>query len=369
MNIVHVTSHLDVGGVTSYVLALSRGLSVRGHSVTVVSGGGQMASGLANQGVAHRQAPLHTSAEFGLSVWRAKRQLVRQLRGQRVDILHAHTRVGQVVAAYLSRKLRIPYVTTWHGVFHQNLGRWLWPCTGDLTIAISRSVQQHLRDYFHVPQDKIRLVHNGVDTRYFSVRPEASTLQAYRAQWNIAEGKPTIGSIGRFASGGVKGFDLLLAAVAELGNDFPDLQVVLVGDGPRRPFIEAKARQLGIDRMLRLVGTVADTRMPLALMDVFVFASRQQEGFGLALVEAMAAGKPVVATRVGAAPEIIEEGQSGLLAEPENPSAIAQNVAQLLRKSDVAAQLASAAQARAFNYFSLDHFVKNVESVYNELVV
>lgn len=367
MNIVQVASHLNIGGVTSYVLAVSAGLKARGHRVTVVSGAGDCAPLLAKKGIAHCAASLNTSAEFGPSVWRAKRQLVQQLRGQRVDILHGHTRVGQVVAAYLAQKLAIPYVATWHGVFRQNLGRLLWPCTGDLTIAISRPVQQHLIGYFHVPQDKIRLIPNGVDARYFSERPLAPNLAAFRARWNIEEGKPTIGCIGRFASGRVKGFDLLLAAAALLRKEFPSLQVVLVGDGPGRPQIEATAKKLGIDSRLRLAGTAPDTRIPMALMDVFAFTSRWPEGFGLALVEAMASGKPVVAARAGATPDIVEQGRSGLLVEPENPSAFAEAMAQLLRKPDAAAQMALAAQERARRFFSLEAQVEAIESVYLEL--
>ena len=85
MNIVHVTSHLNVGGVTSYVTALSRNTQARGHQVTVVSGGGAMIASLANAGVAHLLAPLNTSAEFSLPVWRAKQQLVQQLRSRRQE--------------------------------------------------------------------------------------------------------------------------------------------------------------------------------------------------------------------------------------------------------------------------------------------
>ena len=172
MRILHLTSHLNVGGVTTYTLSLSREFIRRGHRIAIASGGGTMASDAAAAGMELWSVPLHTSAEFSPSVWRAGQRLAGRLRDRPVDVIHAHNRVAQVVAARLSQHLGIPYVTTWHGFFRPNLGRWLWPCTGDRTIAISEPVRRHLREVFRVPEERIRLIPNGVDAARFASLPD-----------------------------------------------------------------------------------------------------------------------------------------------------------------------------------------------------
>ena len=170
------------------------------------------------------------------------------------------------------------------------------------------------------------------------------------------------------AAGEVKGFDLLLAAACLLKEEIPGIQVLIVGDGPRRPFLEDVAERLGILSQVHFVGSVDDIRIPLALMDVLVFPSRWPEAFGLALVEAMAAGKPVVAVRIGAVPEIIRDGVDGFLTKPEDIRALAQNVAKVLNDRILAQGLARQARARIRERFSVERTALEVESVYQEVL-
>lgn len=368
MNILHVASHVNIGGVSRYILSLSQALHRRGHRVVIASGGGELEAEAVASGVTHWRVPLHTSAEFSLQADRATRQLAARLQQERPDILHAHTRVGQVVAHRLSQRHSIPYVTTWHGFFRPNIGRWLLPCTGDVTIAISEPVRQHLQRVFHVPADRIRLIPNGIDVAYFAVHPAPSAIDAFRARWRIPPGRPTIGGMGRLASGSVKGFDLLLASAARLSKTMPKLGVIIVGDGPGRQLLEANAKRCGLSERVCFTGLASDVRIPLALMDVFVFPVRSSEGFGLSLIEAMAAGKPVVATHTGAVPDIIEHAQSGWLVPPEDPGALTEAVGRLLRDGPTAAALGANAQERVRQHFSLDRMVTQVEAVYAELL-
>ena len=368
MRILHLTSHLNVGGVARYTVSVAKALRRRGHQVVIASGGGELEAEADAAGVPHWRVPLHTSAEFSPQVFAAARQLRRRLRQEPVDVLHAHTRTSQVAAAALSRALRIPYMTTWHGVFRHNLGRRLWPCTGDLTVAISRPVQEQLVTVFRVDTSRIRLIPNGVDPAHFAAPPDATLLAQYRARHRLPDGQPVIGTVGRLASGGVKGLDLLLGAVHALRQELPDLHLLIVGDGPRRPFLERMSRDLGLSSRVHFAGSAADTRVPLALMQVFAFPVRWQEGFGLSLIEAMAAGKPVVATRTGAVPDIVEDGRHGLLVPPEDAASLAQGIARLLKDPAAASRMGREAQARVRQAFSLDRMIGQIESVYQELV-
>src|SRR3989338_8771415 len=153
-----MASHLNVGGIARYVLLLSKILVQRGHQVIIASDDGGLKSQLKEIAAAHWQYPFHTSVEFSPQVFWGTYQLARRLKHQPVDVMHAHTRVAQVVAARLSRQLGIPYVATWHGIYGRNVGRVLWPCTGDSTIAISQMVSRHLLEDVGVPKEKIRCV-------------------------------------------------------------------------------------------------------------------------------------------------------------------------------------------------------------------
>ncbi len=366
MKILQVTSHLNVGGISRYILSLSERLLRKGHSVEVASDAGGMESQFTALGLSRFSLPLNTSAEFSLRILWAARRLAEHLRKEPVDLLHAHTRVAQVVADQVSRRIRIPYVTTWHGIYRARLGRRLWPCAGRITIAVSNPVRQHLMEDLHIPAERIRCIYNGIDADHYAVPSDQATIEATRRRWRIPEGRPVIGGIGRMAAGRVKGFDSLLVAAYLLRKEVPELQILLVGDGPRRPFLEDVARRLGIRDRVHFLGPVADIRLPLALMDLFVFPSRWPEAFGLTLVEAMAAGKPVVATQVGAVPEIIRHGEEGWLVPPEEPGLLAEGVSLLLKDTALAQRIGRQGQVRVRECFNLDQMTERVEQVYQE---
>ncbi|MBI3324787.1 MAG: glycosyltransferase family 4 protein [Candidatus Omnitrophica bacterium] len=367
MRILQLTSHLNVGGITRYLFSLCERLVPHQYQVVIASDGGSAEDAVTRIGVSHWRLPLHTSAEFSPQVWWSIRQLAVRLRQEPVDLIHAHTRVGQVVAEQLAHRFQIPYVTTWHGIYTRRVGRRLWPCTGMRTIAISELVRQHLLTVFRVSPARVRCIYNGVDTAYYAHPPDPAVVEACRQQWRIPAHVPVVGGIGRLAAGRVKGFDTLLVAAALLEHLVPDLQVLIVGDGPRRPFLEDMAMRLGIRSRVHFIGEAQDIRIPLALMDLFVFTSRWPEAFGLTLVEAMAAGKPVVATQAGAVPEVISHDVDGWLVPSDDPSAMADGIARLLHDRAAAMRLGRQAQHRAHEAFDLERMVEQIEQVYEEV--
>ena len=366
MKVLQITSHLNVGGITRYVLALSKQLMERGHQIIIAADNGSLQEQVTQHGFTYCHLPLHTSAEFSPQVFWGIRYLSKQLEKEPVDVIHAHTRVAQVVADRISRQFQIPYVTTWHGVYTTRWGRRLWPCTGDLTIAISGLVRQHLIHDFRIPEERVRLVYNGIDFAYYSTLPEGSVIANYRRQWQILQGRPVIGGIGRLAAGRVKGFDTLLAAVHLLKETLPEIQVLIVGDGPRMPFLEDVVRRLGIRDQVHFVGTAQDIRIALALMDLFIFTSRWPEAFGLTVVEAMAAGKMVIATQVGAVPEIIRHGLDGWIIPSDDPVVLAECVRRFLTDRKTVQEFGRQAQMRVAEAFSLDRMASEIEKVYRE---
>ena len=367
MRILHVTSHLHVGGVTSSVLSLAGAQVSRGHRVIIASGGGALEPQAAASGVAHWPASLHTSVEFSPQVHLAARRLASRLRREPVDVLHAHTRVGQVTAAWLSRAAGIPDVATWHGFFRPNLGRRLWPCTGRLTIAISEPVRQHLIRDVHVPPARIRLIPHGIDPAPFVSPADAGAQEQLRARLGLPADAPVVGTVARLVAS--KGVDQLIRSLAPIRRIVPSARLLIVGDGPARAGLERLAEQAGVRDTVHFSGTLPETRVALSLMRVFVFLPAEQEGFGLSLLEAMAAGRPVVAVRRGGgASWVLEEAGVGALVPPNDPPALAAAAVRFLQDGETACREAGRARAVVQERYSFGRMVDQIDAVYHEVI-
>lgn len=367
MKILHITSHLNIGGVSSSVLSLSQGLVERGEHVVIASGGGQLEARASAMGLIPWRVPLHTSVEFSPQVFAAARTLVARLRQEPVDILHGHTRTAQVVAAYLARCLRLPYVTTWHGFFRPNLGRTIWPCTGDATVAISAPVGTHLQETFHVPPQRIHLIPHGIDTRPFESPVDPSMQARLRDQLRLTRDGPVVGTVARLVAS--KGVDQLIRSLPGIRASVPDAQLVIVGDGDERASLERVAAEHGVADAVHFSGALPETRVVLSLMDVFVFLPADQEGFGLSLLEAMASARPIVAVRRGGgAPWVLEETGVGALVEPGDLAGLASAVTDRLHHHETARREGQKARAVVKTRYTHARMIDQVQTVYRGLV-
>jgi glycosyltransferase involved in cell wall biosynthesis len=206
------------------------------------------------------------------------------------------------------------------------------------------------------------LLQNGVDTEHFRLAPPDPSA---RAALGLDPQRPVVGTIGRLEDR--KGHDQLLRAAGTMlaGGNGRRPQIVIVGDGPLRDKLQAQAQSLGVAHSVRFVGTVADVRPSLAAMDVFVLPSHA-EGMSNALMEAMAAARPVVATAVGGNTEVVVDGKTGVLIPPADPAAIADAIAALLRDPDRAAGLGAAAREFVTRRFGARARVAELEHLYEE---
>lgn len=366
MRILHLASHLRPGGITSYVIGLSSRLTGRGHEVVVASGGGPLETTLAASGIAHWRLPLDTSAEVSLSVALAARRLRCRLDYDPVELIHAHTRVAQVVAEWLWRTRRIPYLTTWHGIYRARLGRRWWPCTGRLTIAISEPVALHLREVFDVPSSSIRVIPHGVDVGRFGEPPAPQELSLLRAKWRLPEDQPVVGTIARLVP--EKDVDELVSAWAQVMAQHPNAVLVVVGEGRQRRQLERLAMRLGVAESVRFVGAVPETRQALSLMSVFVFLPTSQEGLGLVFLEAMASARAIVSVRRGrsGATWLIEDSGAGVSVEGGQPARLAASIGRLLDDPAEAARLGQQARRAAVARYGLEDMVTDTEQAYRE---
>jgi glycosyltransferase involved in cell wall biosynthesis len=362
MKVLLLTTHLNLGGIGIYVLSLAKGLAQRGCDVSVASGGGNLVTLLESNSVRHFTVNVKTKSEINPKLLWAMAEIGKIIREHKIEILHAHTRVTQVLAHLLSKRMGIPYVTTCHGFFKTRLFRKIYPCWGDRCIAISEAVREHLVNDFAVKKETITVVHNGVEIEKFSPdRFSQAQKDKFKRNYGLKSNAPIIGTVGRLSP--VKGQYYLILAMKRALKVIPTLQLLLVGDGPEKNRLANQVKKLGLENNVFFSPSTFDTSVPLSIMDVFVFPSIM-EGLGLAIIEAQAMGLPVVASDVGGVYTLVKNGVNGFLVHPKEPKALAEATLELLKDKEMAKELGRQAKAQARQKFSLKQMVNSIEQVY-----
>lgn len=349
-----------VGGGEVSLLDLLRGLD-RGRWATalVVPEEGVVASRARELGVPVHVIPLPTLRRPGSAVVRSVRALRRLAVSTRSALIHANGSRAMAYAGLAGRLGGRPVV--WHVRVPESDGavdRALC-ALATAVIVISRAVG---RRFVWARGDKIRLIPNGVDLARFSPRSPSSDL---RGALGVPPRARVVVSVGRFVP--FKGYAHLIEAAALVQKVTPGVHWVLVGDGELRDELRTQARRLGLESQVHFAGWREDIADVLALCDLFAFPS-ESEGFGRVLIEAMAMAKPVATTDVGGIPEIVADGQTGLLVPPAAPGPLADAVRALLDDPERAARLGVAGRRRAESTFSLAGHVRAVEAVYRQVL-
>ncbi len=356
MHILQLVPRLDVGGVERGVLDLARGLIQRGHRVSVVSSGGALVEPLVQLGATHYALSIHHKSPQAL--WRCVPEVCRIIREEQVDVIHARSRVPAWVGYLASRRIQKPFVTTCHGFYTPHLGSRVMTW-GRTVIAPSKLLGRYLIDTFQVPPERLRVIPRGVDLVEFPFRDPAPHGER---PWRI-------GIIGRFSA--LKGHDVAIRALAQLLRHHPSATLCVIGDAPAgnpqaRARLEQLADTLGVAQAIEWLGTRYDIPERLASLDVVVVPSTYPESFGRSVIEAYAVGVPVVASRLGALAEIVEEGVTGLLVEPRDPTALAQAISRLIQEEPLRLAIIQHARRRVEEQFSLEQMVHETEAVYRD---
>ncbi len=365
MKILLLTTHLDMGGIAVYTVTLARYLKKRGHEPVVVTAGGKLEECLRDNGIEHIRIDIKTKAEFGFKVWKALLRLSRVIRERNIDVIHSQTRVTNVMGCLVSKLTGAPHVTTCHGFFkHRRLSRRLFPCWGSETIAISKSVREHLIKDFGMPSEHVNHVYNGIDVSVYSTGSVTRDRGLF-SRIGLKEDIPVIGAIGRLSP--VKGQRYLIEAFGELVARGMKAQLLIIGDGPDKGKLKELVSTSGIaDRVFFDEGGET-LRRYLGLLDIYCIPS-VGEGFGLSLVEAMASGRPCIASNVGGLAEIVSDGEDGMLVPPCDPQAIASAIEIMLREEPLRRSLAAAAREKAIKNFSIEDSVTRTIKVYEKAI-
>jgi glycosyltransferase involved in cell wall biosynthesis len=261
-------------------------------------------------------------------------KLVGLIKRERIGVVHTHLSTASLLGAFAARLAGVHSVAHVHGLNSAACFRY-----SSLVIAVSEAVKRHLCAQ-GLNEGRIRVIHNGVDLERFRPAPASDA--------KVALGRdpkhPLVGVFGRLSP--EKGQRIALEAMFLLLKDRPGARLLLVGDGPDRAELLECARALGIERVVEFAGFRPDTVSLLSACDVVLVPSAK-EGFGLVAVEAMAAGKPVVATRVGGLSEIVVHGETGFLVRPNDPNSIARSLAELIDDSSLCERMGRQGRERA----------------------
>ena len=362
MRIAHLIESDGPGGAERVVAQLATGLQAAGAENVVFlpeRGEGWLAEQLRGSGVAtetfHVDRPLSP---------RCARSLTRAFRRHRITVAHSHEFSMAVYGAWAAWRAGIPHVITMHGgrYYAAHLRRRLAMraaiALSGQTVAVSSLLARALRDDLSVAESRVQIIPNGVPCR----RPERVTL---RKELRLPSHARLIVSVGNLYP--VKGHVHLVDALARLADRHPSLHVAIAGRGDLEDDLAARARAHGLANRLHLLGLRSDVSAVLAAADIFVMPSLS-EGLPLAVLEAMFAGCPIVASNVGEIATVLDDGKAGVLVEPGNPAALAGAIDALLDDPAHAAKLGARAAARACAEYDISRMVRRDAAAYEQLV-
>ena len=363
LTIVHVTAPAPVGGLESVVCALAGGQAALGHRPHVISifnvGEGAFALGAGIPGVT-----THVVQVPARRYWRERAAVTAIARASGAHVVHTHGYRPDVVDAGAARTLRVPSVTTVHG-FTGGAG-----LKGRLFEQLQERAFRRFDAVVAVSQPLVeRLERAGVAAqRVHCIRNAWAPLHGLldRATARIRLGLPAegvvVGWLGRLSP--EKGADIFLEALGVLAAGAPF--AAFVGDGPAAASLRSRAAALGLEDRVRWCSRVDGAAALLPAFDAFVLSSRT-EGTPIVLFEAMAAGVPVIATRVGGVPDVVSPVEA-LVVEPDNPAALAQALRATLADRGGAAARAAAARTRLEREFAVGPWLERYEALYRDVI-
>lgn len=369
-NVAFLVNNLDVGGLEKVVIQLIRHLDRSSFEplLVCVDGPGALFAEadlpprsclVLDKSHARRVGPVRFDPAILMSI-------SRFFRERDVHIAHAHNAAPLIYGGFAARltRRRPAFIYSEHNQIYSATpsGRRKFRAyvrLADRIVAVSGDLRRTLRDQAGI-QSPIRVIHNGIDGSRFS----ADAAQRIRQELGLSPDDLVVGSAVVISK--QKGLAYLVEAARTVLDQEPRAKFVVAGDGPLRPELEKLAATIGLGDRFRFLGYRNDVPDLIASLDVYVLPSLW-EGLPLALLEALAMGKPIVASRVGGNPEIVEHGVHGLLVPPGDAKALSEAIVQLLRDPAFRASAATVNRARFEKGFSVHAMVSAHEELYSSL--
>lgn len=358
MHSLHIDEQNGWRGGEQQAYYLVEGLRARGHRVTIVGRPGSpfLTRTSPIDGVDSIALPLRNEFDL-LSAWR----IARYVKKNEIDILHAHTSHAHTIALLAQRLGRRGRVVVSRRVDFVPRHDWLTKqkyIAPDRVVAISEKIADVMLD-LGVPKDRLSVVHSGINPQRVQITPIP------RTDLGVADADPLIGNVAALV--GHKDHHTLIDAMPHVLRELPRAQLLIAGEGSLRSAIEQQIESLGLTEVVHLLGYRDDVPGILTALDLFVMSS-SEEGLGTTVLDAMAAGIPVVATAAGGIPEMVRDAETGLLSPVKDPQALAQNIVRMWTEPALRLGCAERARIRVNAEFSVEQMVEGNLAVYRELV-
>jgi len=359
--VLYLITDLDVGGAERVLLEVVRRLDRERYRPAVCS--------LAPPGDLAREFDRLGVPVFGLGMT-GYRHLLRAgrlfalLRRHRFDILHTHLCHANVLGRVVGRLAGVPVVVStthvaeprrWHLLLERGTASLV-----DRVVAVSEAVGRYMIEQARIPAEKVLVIRNGVDPSRFRV-PRGE----FRQREGIPADRLLVTSVGRLHE--QKGLGWLLEAARLVVSEWPEVRFLVVGEGPERKELLRLRDRAGLEEYVRFLGFRPDVPQILADSDVFVLPSLW-EGLAIALLEAMAAGLPVVVTDVEGVREVVTDGETGLVVPPADAGALSSALGRLLSDPGLRKRLARAGRERVIRHFGWGKVVSDTMALYDTLL-
>lgn len=365
--VLHTVEDLKIGGIETLIASIAAGLDPTRFTVEVwcLARGGRIADELAEKGIPVNilgmksyYNPLHVL------------RLGRLMREGRFHVLHTHGYFAGTFSRMAAPFGRVPVIIhhvhstyTHYSPRNIRIERFLSRFT-DQTVCISKAVQNFVLQTLGVRKDKTRVIYNGVPSHVDeSCGIDRETM---RARLGIKKEDLAIIVVAHLTAN--KGHQILFEAMDLLGKKALGAKLIVVGDGPLRSDLQSLASRLGIAPAVIFAGYRRDVMSLLRMSDLCVLPTQTREGLGIALLEAMAMGLPVVGSNLGGIPEVIEEGETGFLVAPGSSAELSQAIERLARDPSLRQRMGRKGRERYEQKFTLQKMLHHIESLYDELL-
>lgn len=356
MNILILTTHMNKGGISRYVINLAAGLSGRHHKVWVATSGGEWLGELNKLNIPHRYIPINTKAILSPKVWLSLLLLIPLIKKEKIQIIHGNTRVTQALSFLLGKFCCIPYVSTFHGFYSLGILRKLFKLAGVRSIAVSNAVKKYISENFLVNSDNIDVVYNGLNISDFTAQKAIDNSLGFKNSDFL------IGILGRVSE--EKGHLLAVEAFWQISKKYPNTYLLISGKGKLEDKVKLFIERFGLTQRVRFINK--DAQQFLDLIDLLIMPSRQ-EGFGYSIIEAMVKKVPVVGFNIGGISEIIQDNINGIIFYDYNANSLSDAIDKVINNRQLRENIVARASYDV-NRFSLEKMAQATEAVYQKVL-
>lgn len=366
IKVIQLVQDLEIGGREKIIAEITRKLDRDRYDIETwcIAGGGEIAENLKKTGEVVRILNILTYRNpFNIL------KLSGMLKKVKPDIVHTHgyfaSTIGRIAAKFAGIKIIIYHVHSTYFDYkkrHLLTERFLSFFTQKI-ICCSKAVEAFVRGHERINPSKTVVIYNGVNEDEFR---QPIDIAEIKRKLNISPGGHIIGIVASLNRN--KGHKYLFKAAVKILKEFSDVKFLIVGDGILKKELEKSVQEMGIAESIIFTGTRCNIPEILSVIDIFVLPTCKREGLGIAIIEAMAAGKPVVASDIGGIPELVKNGVSGILAEPGNSDALSAAIMTLLNDKARVKNMGRKGAEIIKQSFSSVRMIKKIEKLYQELL-